>query len=274
MMHTPAHKQTRDLTIGDYVARAINEETQHGAPIKPLEAPVVSVANTLYPELTLVPMEDRELELALVPQAQTPDHDGDWFTPKRSERVLADPNFCEQQRPAREAARSPTPVGDLNSTARGTGARMNGGKLPVELIPVRAHWLYWNSRITEPSAAEKRALDCLLHLAVWQETQNIGSLEDAMLSLDEPMRDAALVFDYGRRKYAAWNWAKGMQWSVALACAIRHLTAILKGTPNDDESFLPHEGHVACNIVMLQTFVRSYPEGNDMCPVEYLKARR
>lgn len=169
-----------------------------------------------------------------------------------------------------------TPVGDLNSTARGSGARMNSGKLPLELIPARVLHQFYAARPHAATAAEEcgqlRALACLEHLADWQDMRSAHSLVLALQALGQPVTDAAWVFDYGRKKYAAWNWAKGMAWSVPFACALRHLTeGILAGYPNDDESGRPHEGHVACNIIMLMTFVRSYPEGDDMCPVEYLK---
>lgn len=164
-------------------------------------------------------------------------------------------------------------VGDINSTERGSGARLNDGKPPLELIPARAMLEYYSAQRASTTADRDRALDCLERLARWQETGFAGHLAKALNALADPMVDAARVFDYGRKKYAAWNWAKGMAWSVPMACALRHLKAILEGQPNDLESFLPHEGHVACNIIMLQTFVRSYPEGDDRCPVDYLRER-
>ena len=77
------------------------------------------------------------------------------------------------------------------------------------------------------------------------------------------LEDCARVFDYGRKKYAAWNWAKGMQWMVPFGCLLRHLYAWARGEDNDPESGLPHLGHAMCNLVMLTTFARTYPEGDD-----------
>lgn len=77
------------------------------------------------------------------------------------------------------------------------------------------------------------------------------------------LEDCARVFDYGRRKYAAWNWAKGMAWMVPFGCLLRHLYAWARGEDNDPESSLPHLGHAMCNLVMLSTFARTYPEGDD-----------
>jgi hypothetical protein len=75
--------------------------------------------------------------------------------------------------------------------------------------------------------------------------------------------DCARVFDYGRRKYADWNWAKGMPWSAPFACLMRHMAAWQRGEELDPESGLPHLGHAMCNLVMLSTFARTYREGDD-----------
>ena len=77
------------------------------------------------------------------------------------------------------------------------------------------------------------------------------------------MEDCARVFDYGRKKYAEWNWAKGQAWSAPLGCLLRHLAAWQRGEDNDPESGLPHLGHAMCNLVMLSTFAQTYPEGDD-----------
>jgi len=34
------------------------------------------------------------------------------------------------------------------------------------------------------------------------------------------LEDEARVWMYGKQKYAAWNWAKGMEWSIPLAVRI------------------------------------------------------
>ena len=58
------------------------------------------------------------------------------------------------------------PVGDVDSDAKGSGARFNDGKPAFDLVPLVA------------------------------------------------LEDCAKVFEYGRRKYASWNWAKGFSvWS-------------------------------------------------------------
>jgi hypothetical protein len=83
------------------------------------------------------------------------------------------------------------------------------------------------------------------------------------------LEDEARVWMYGKQKYAAWNWAKGMDWSIPLACALRHLSAWQRGEENDQESGLPHLAHAMCNLRMLTLYSKKYPEGDDR-PKEWL----
>lgn len=106
-------------------------------------------------------------------------------------------------------------VGDVGSDERGSGARFNDGKVPLDMIPLMA------------------------------------------------MEDCAKVFGYGAQKYAKNNWLKGMDWSIPFGCLLRHMAAWQRGEENDPESGLPHLGHAMCNLVMLSTFAKTYPEGDD-----------
>jgi len=84
------------------------------------------------------------------------------------------------------------------------------------------------------------------------------------------LEDEAKVWMYGKNKYAAWNWAKGMDWSVPLACLLRHLSAWQRGEEIDSESGLPHLAHAMCNLRMLVMFSKTYKEGDDRPPKEYM----
>ena len=106
-------------------------------------------------------------------------------------------------------------VGDVNSSARGSGARFNDGKADLSLIPLAT------------LAPEPR---------VWM---------------------------YGEAKYARFNWMKGMNWSIPLACALRHLAAWQAGEDLDPESGQPHLAHAMCNLRMLTAYAESFPEGDD-----------
>lgn len=77
------------------------------------------------------------------------------------------------------------------------------------------------------------------------------------------LEDEARVWAYGKKKYAAWNWAKGMDWSIPFACLQRHLAAWQRGEELDQESGLPHLAHAMCNLRMLTLYSKTYVEGDD-----------
>lgn len=150
-------------------------------------------------------------------------------------------------------------VGDVNSTERGSGARFNTGKPAMDLVPLKVL-----ARHVLRSRPDSTVAKALLSLGHFQATRDISHLTFALEELGDHWDDCARAFDYGRRKYADWNWAKGMNWSVPLACAVRHLRAVLAGEERDKESGETHLGHVFCNIAMLLTFNETYIEGDDL----------
>lgn len=98
---------------------------------------------------------------------------------------------------------------------------------------------------------------------------NTGKPDYSLIPIST-LEDEARVWMYGAHKYAAWNWAKGMAWSVPFACAMRHLAAWQKGEDVDPESGLPHLAHVMCNIRMLTLYTKTYPEGDDRPPKDMM----
>jgi hypothetical protein len=174
-------------------------------------------------------------------------------------------------------------VGDLNSNARGTGARKSAGKpdwsqLPLWVIePIRKAW--WSTRAMENrDGGVETVLDLM---AQWQRGNNVALDIAAALLLEVSSypegRDAGpfpirgflptvAVLEFGAKKYAKGNWAKGMQWSTCYTCAISHLTKHLAGEANDEESGLSHLGHAMCNLVFLIGYRDLFPEGDDRLP--------
>jgi hypothetical protein len=157
----------------------------------------------------------------------------------------------------------PMTVGDLASNERGSGARANGGKPDYSLVPIKMM-----AETLKERHGNSSPVQALFLVGCYQSTHNIAWLYKAIEELGfEGWAECARAFEYGKKKYAAWNWAKGMPWSVPLACVVRHLIDMIEGRELDDESVLPHRGHVLCNIVMLVTYSRTYPEGNDLPPI-------
>ena len=65
------------------------------------------------------------------------------------------------------------------------------------------------------------------------------------------LEQIALVLEFGRRKYAAHNWRKGLSYGRLVAAAMRHCCAILRGEDTDPESNLPHAAHLGCCAMFL-----------------------
>jgi len=165
-------------------------------------------------------------------------------------------------------------IGDVTSDKKGTGARYNDGKVPYELIAWKpfALALCFGS----PTQSEVRYVLMMLgefqaggaHRQLHMALQHTASA--AGLTMMELYAETARVLEYGKAKYAEWNWAKGQSWQAVIACVARHLL----GTPDqpgmwdepgglDRESGLLHAGHVACNLMFLMQFMITFPEGDD-----------
>lgn len=71
----------------------------------------------------------------------------------------------------------------------------------------------------------------------------------------EPM---VKVLMYGANKYSRDNWKKGLDRQEILDSMQRHLAALIDGVEIDEESQLPHIGHILCNCMFYSYF---YGEG-------------
>jgi Domain of unknown function (DUF5664) len=186
-------------------------------------------------------------------------------------------------------------VGDLKSSARGSGARCNGSKPQWWQLPLFA---LQGIDIFYAQEGGISVLDVIDHLAIWQrESTGSMTLQRAIAdllyllaaeqsinpSVGLPLRaleSTTRVLEFGAKKYpatdsfaigtdgrptpaSAGNWAKGMPWSVCLSCALSHLFANAGGEINDEESGLSHLAHAMCNLLFLISYVELYPEGDD-----------
>ena len=152
-------------------------------------------------------------------------------------------------------------VGDVNSSERGTGARYNDDKVDLTLLPpvaweVMAQDGYLFLEDCHPYEEEIGAL-----VQFWEgDNDKILEVLDS-ISVDE-YEGAARVFAYGAIKYAKWNWAKGMPWSVPMACYLRH-TLLTDPESEDVESGMPHRWHAVCNLIMLGHYAVLCPDMDD-----------
>ena len=162
-------------------------------------------------------------------------------------------------------------IGDVTSSERGSGARYNAGKTPMELLPLRMV-----AKLLQPQTeSQKHLTTAVMMLGAFQDRSSRSdcvslrcAFEDvaiaAGLTAIELVEETAQVLGYGAKKYAHWNWATGMPWSVPLACAARHIRAMWgQPTAIDADSGRLHAGHVGANLLMLMQFLHSYKEGDD-----------
>ena len=68
----------------------------------------------------------------------------------------------------------------------------------------------------------------------------------------EAFDSMADVLEYGAQKYERNNWRKLSPNKLAAADSLyRHVASILNGELIDEDSKLPHIGHIMCNIMFL-----------------------
>jgi len=171
-------------------------------------------------------------------------------------------------------------VGDVNSKEMGTGARANGGKPRWELMPISqiarlvqyidqadkfvplANDEQMLTQIGGFQAGEVSAFDLLL-MSVFYNWKKVEESLDREVSMLESLENVIKVWEFGLFKYAPFNWATGMNWSVCIACMVRHTKDHIEGRVTDAESKELHSAHVVCNAMMLLHFDTYWKQGDD-----------
>jgi hypothetical protein len=75
--------------------------------------------------------------------------------------------------------------------------------------------------------------------------------------------EIAKVLQFGSKKYAAWNWAKGLSYTRVLGAILRHVFAYLMGEDKDPETGLSHVAHAACECLFILHYEKFKPEFDD-----------
>lgn len=70
----------------------------------------------------------------------------------------------------------------------------------------------------------------------------------------EALKPMVQVLMYGAKKYEPRNWEKGLSKEEILESMLRHVFELLKGNLIDEESGLPHIGHIQCNALFYSYF--------------------
>ena len=85
-----------------------------------------------------------------------------------------------------------------------------------------------------------------------------GKLEYHLLSSDA-LNGLIEILMFGKERYGAFNWAKGLTYSRVYDALERHIKAWWNGENLDPDSHKSHLYHVLCNAMFLAHFI-SYPE--------------
>lgn len=91
---------------------------------------------------------------------------------------------------------------------------------------------------------------------------NQGKIKWSLMDMDalEPM---IRVLEFGASKYSKYNWKKGLPVSEILDSMLRHIQAIMRKEDIDEESNLPHVGHILANAMFLSYMLKNKPEMDD-----------
>ena len=79
----------------------------------------------------------------------------------------------------------------------------------------------------------------------------------------ESLYEIAKVLTFGAKKYASWNWTKGISYSRLVGAAMRHLLAWKDGEDKDSESNISHLAHLGCCVLFLLWMEKNRPDLDD-----------
>ncbi len=82
------------------------------------------------------------------------------------------------------------------------------------------------------------------------------------------IEELSKVLSFGKKKYAAHNWRKGIAISRLIAAALRHLFALLRGETFDPETGLHHAAHCMCCCMFIIELMSTNPGLDDRYVVE------
>jgi hypothetical protein len=71
------------------------------------------------------------------------------------------------------------------------------------------------------------------------------------------------VLEYGCNKYDDHNWKKGLPYVATMESMMRHLHSFMNGQDIDEESGLPHVGHILCNAMFLSYYYQFKKDFDD-----------
>lgn len=81
--------------------------------------------------------------------------------------------------------------------------------------------------------------------------EKLGALPYDLIPFQEIANAFSRVAEHGAKKYAPWNWSKGLPRVQVLGSLLRHSFAYLRGEERDKDSGLLHTDHILWNAAVL-----------------------
>lgn len=82
------------------------------------------------------------------------------------------------------------------------------------------------------------------------------------------IEELAKVLSFGKVKYAAHNWRKGITTSRLIGACLRHIFSYLRGESKDSETGLSHIAHAMCCCMFIIELNVTHPQLDDRHVVE------
>jgi len=131
--------------------------------------------------------------------------------------------------------------------------------IPIPLITYEWLTSIWRaSDCNFPSAREDLAMNTEDHPAAASgaKREKLNVLPYDLVPFQEMTEAYVRVAEFGAKKYAPWNWSKGLSRVQILGSLIRHTFAYLRGEECDKDSGLSHTDHILWNAAALAHNVR------------------
>lgn len=91
---------------------------------------------------------------------------------------------------------------------------------------------------------------------------NTGKLRWSLVNY-EALKPMIRALENGANKYSPHEWKLGLEKNEVLESMQRHLAAIMDGEKNDEESGLPHIGHLMANAMFYSYFTKENEENEN-----------
>lgn len=83
------------------------------------------------------------------------------------------------------------------------------------------------------------------------QREKLNALPYDLVPFEEIVAAYTRVAEFGARKYAPWNWSKGLSRVQLLGSLLRHTFSYIRGEDRDPDSGLMHTDHILWNAAAL-----------------------